>query len=126
MSETDKYRNNIIANCDYWKNTTQVTYIAELSSYVVLILVVGTWLNWTNKNKFHLSHQYHRNQVNKYIFWLILSLVIKLCQLRTMFDNSVIIIAIQPISELLVVTLFSAFKEDEDCFACYNKCENIE
>lgn len=61
--------------------------------------------------------------VNKYMLWITFSLIIKFLQVNTLFSNRVFVLALQPLSDLLVVTLFSIFKVDEDCFMCFNKSE---
>jgi hypothetical protein len=34
-------------------------------------------------------------------------------------------LSLYTLSELLVLTLFCVFKQDEDCFACFNRCQDI-
>lgn len=126
LNFTDEVQKKTIKNnCDKWQKATSAAYIAENMCYFLIIVGSGTWLKHTNKTRFHLNHKYHSKMVNKYMCWISLSLLIKFCQVNTMFSNDVLVLALQPLSDLLVVSLFSIFKEDEDCFVCFNKSETI-
>ena len=58
---------------------------------------------------------------------MVVSLLIKFSLVAQLTDyNSNNNLSYFTISELLAMTLFSVFKLDEDCFACFNRCQEIK
>jgi hypothetical protein len=86
---------------------------------MVSVVIISTIFKYTTKKKFFSEHKYHSSVTNKYIFWLMSSLLIKFYQSTRIFSFQTITLAIQPVSELMLITLFSLFKRDEDCFRCF-------
>lgn len=63
--------------------------------------------------------------VIKYVVWMIMSLIVKLCSALILFNYDIVNLPLFEISNLVVTTLFAVFKMDEDCFSCFNRCETI-
>lgn len=116
----------MILSCDYYFNMTTYLYFS-LYIFLWLTIIGVTWFfKHTVRTKYFSEHVYHNKLTNQYIIWLSLSLFVKMFLGTKIFSFDSSTLAIQPLSELLMITLFSVFKRDEDCFNCFRKCDYIE
>ena len=123
---TTEVQQKYINNCNFYFNMTTYLYFA-LYIFLWLTIIFVTWFfKYTVRTKYFSEHVYHDKLTNQYIIWLSLSLFVKMFLGTKIFSFDSSTLAIQPLSELLMITLFSIFKRDEDCFDCFRKCDYIE
>lgn len=114
------------SDCDKAEIVAKAFNYSMYIIFAILVIVLGLMFNYTVKTKYNSEHFYHQKQTNRYMFWLLLSLIIKYIQGKELLSFSTSTLAIQPLSELVLILLFSVFKKDEDCFQCLSKCEQLE
>lgn len=101
-------------------------YLIKYLLALVILVAVSFWFKHCCKTMQYYDHVHHTKMANVCTVWLVLSIAIRLALTKRIFSFDKGTLVIQPLSELLLVTVFSVFKKDEDCFSCFNKCEEIE
>ena len=92
-----------------------------ISLIIVSIMFISILRNYQRDD-----WQNHRRMIYSYLFFMLFSLAIKFSLVHQLTDyNSDTNLIKFTISEMLALTLFSVFKLDEDCFTCFNRCQEI-
>jgi len=101
-------------------------YIGVLGLHAASLLYVAVLFLITLKKYEHRNYLSHKRLILGYSFFIYGSLAIKFALSANLFEYSTQgPFVVYTLSDLVILTLFCAFKKDEDCFYCFNRCDDI-
>ena len=110
------------------KHLAFFTYVGVLIVHIISLLLVAAWLLHALRNHEKNNYLYHRRLIYFYTTFIMVSLMIKLvlAAMGNLFSYDVDWPFVSyTMSDLIILTLFCYFKRDEDCFYCFNRCDDI-